>query len=174
MIDLDDFKTINDSLGHPAGDDLLCTVANRLVACLREGDIAARLGGDEFAVILERTWTAADAAKVAERILASLSQPVRVAETEVALAPASASPSAMRRPGTPMSSSATPTWRCTSRKPPGSGGAPCMRPRCTPRPCTGCSSPRSFGWRSSAARSGDVPTGRRTGHRQRGGVGSAG
>ncbi len=85
MIDLDDFKTINDSLGHPAGDDLLCTVANRLVACLREGDIAARLGGDEFAVILERTWTAADAAKVAERILASLSQPVRVAETEVAL-----------------------------------------------------------------------------------------
>lgn len=85
MIDLDDFKTINDSLGHPAGDDLLCAVASRLVSCLREGDIAARLGGDEFAVILEHTWTVADAAGVAERILARLSEPVQVGGTDIVL-----------------------------------------------------------------------------------------
>lgn len=83
MIDLDDFKTINDSLGHPAGDELLCEVARRLVDCLREGDIAARLGGDEFAVILERTWVPDDAANVAQRILDTLAEPVTLGTTEV-------------------------------------------------------------------------------------------
>ncbi|TXH44235.1 MAG: EAL domain-containing protein [Actinobacteria bacterium] len=83
MIDLDDFKHVNDSLGHPAGDALLRTVANRLRDCLREGDTAARLGGDEFAVILENTWSVKDATTVAERILTKLCEPVQLGTTEV-------------------------------------------------------------------------------------------
>ena len=85
MIDLDDFKHVNDSLGHPAGDELLRTVARRLTECLREGDTAARLGGDEFAVILDNTWAASDAGQVAARILAAISAPIMLGTTEVAV-----------------------------------------------------------------------------------------
>lgn len=83
MIDLDDFKAVNDTLGHPAGDELLRTVAHRLTDSLREGDTPARLGGDEFAVILENTWSVSDAKVVAQRILDRLSQPVKLGDTEV-------------------------------------------------------------------------------------------
>ena len=74
LVDLDEFKLVNDSLGHGAGDELLTAVAERIRACLRRQDTAARLGGDEFGILLED----ADrdlAAEVAERILGALRQP---------------------------------------------------------------------------------------------------
>jgi diguanylate cyclase (GGDEF)-like protein len=75
LIDLDDFKTVNDTLGHAVGDGLLVAVAERLRHCVRPGDTVARLGGDEFAVLLERARSDA-VVEVAERILASLRRPV--------------------------------------------------------------------------------------------------
>jgi diguanylate cyclase (GGDEF)-like protein len=78
FIDLDDFKTVNDSLGHSAGDALLIAVAERLGGCLRDGDIASRLGGDEFAVLLDGIEGIETAVVVADRILQSLDRPVSV------------------------------------------------------------------------------------------------
>jgi diguanylate cyclase (GGDEF)-like protein len=74
FVDLDDFKTINDTLGHSAGDELLAAVAERVRACVRPGDLAARLGGDEFGILLE---VAADdaAEQVALRLVAALQTP---------------------------------------------------------------------------------------------------
>lgn len=83
LIDLDDFKMVNDSLGHPAGDLLLRTVARRLESSLRHGDTAARLGGDEFAVILENTASVKDGEKVAQRILAEIQSPIMLGATQV-------------------------------------------------------------------------------------------
>jgi diguanylate cyclase (GGDEF)-like protein/PAS domain S-box-containing protein len=78
FIDLDDFKTVNDSLGHPAGDLLLTTVSARLSECLRPGDTAARLGGDEFAVLIEELAHPDDATLVAKRIVDALQAPAMV------------------------------------------------------------------------------------------------
>jgi diguanylate cyclase (GGDEF)-like protein len=75
-MDLDDFKTINDSLGHAAGDSVLLEMAKRLDASIRPSDTAARFGGDEFAVLLEDVGSAQDAADTAKRILESLAQPL--------------------------------------------------------------------------------------------------
>ncbi len=74
-IDLDNFKFINDSLGHDAGDLLLVAVSERLKACLRPGDTVARLGGDEFAILLEDVTDVSDATQVAERIAEALQIP---------------------------------------------------------------------------------------------------
>ena len=80
FLDLDDFKLVNDSLGHGAGDELLVAVAARLMGSLRTGDTAARFGGDEFAVLLEETNDPEDAYLAAERILADLRPPLWVKE----------------------------------------------------------------------------------------------
>ena len=75
FIDLDFFKQVNDTLGHLAGDSLLQQVAERLTACVRQGDTVARLAGDEFTVILEDIAEARDSAVVAHKILALLAEP---------------------------------------------------------------------------------------------------
>jgi diguanylate cyclase (GGDEF)-like protein len=77
FLDLDDFKTVNDSLGHSAGDEMLVAVAERLSGCLRQSDMAARFGGDEFAVLLEDTGRK-EAEVTAKRILRTLAVPVDV------------------------------------------------------------------------------------------------
>jgi diguanylate cyclase (GGDEF)-like protein/PAS domain S-box-containing protein len=83
LLDLDDFKLVNDSMGHQAGDRLLVTVAERLRACLRPMDTAARLGGDEFAVLLEDVRGVEGAIEVAERIIDLLRLPVLLGGNEV-------------------------------------------------------------------------------------------
>jgi diguanylate cyclase (GGDEF)-like protein len=79
LLDIDEFKAINDSHGHHAGDQLLRAVADRLRSCVREGDAAARLGGDEFALLLDRTGGEADAVAVAERLMRDFETRIEVA-----------------------------------------------------------------------------------------------
>ena len=83
FLDLDDFKEINDSLGHVAGDEVLVQVAERLRSCLRDGDTAARLGGDEFVVVCEGLHDPREASGVAERIDRALSAPIVAGATQL-------------------------------------------------------------------------------------------
>jgi len=78
FVDLDDFKKINDSLGHTVGDKLLQSVASRLVACVRRSDTVSRLGGDEFVVLLYQVEHAEDAAFISKKILSSLTEPFSI------------------------------------------------------------------------------------------------
>jgi diguanylate cyclase (GGDEF)-like protein len=75
LLDLDGFKRVNDSLGHPAGDALLVQVAERLLNATRGSDTIARLGGDEFAILLENVRTPNEVSRVADRVLAAVSAP---------------------------------------------------------------------------------------------------
>jgi diguanylate cyclase (GGDEF)-like protein/PAS domain S-box-containing protein len=83
FLDIDDFKTINDSLGHGAGDTALIDVAKRLSASIRTSDTAARFGGDEFVVLLEDLDSTQTAVDVAERVLEDLRRPLMVAGKEL-------------------------------------------------------------------------------------------
>jgi diguanylate cyclase (GGDEF)-like protein len=83
FIDIDDFKTVNDSLGHAAGDELLCAIADRIGHCLRPGDVAARLGGDEFAVLLIGIDDPTAAVRISERVIEALREPFIIAKEEV-------------------------------------------------------------------------------------------
>ncbi|WP_343622362.1 putative bifunctional diguanylate cyclase/phosphodiesterase [Roseateles puraquae] len=104
VIDLDGFKTVNDSLGHPAGDELLICVAERLQARLRHKDCLGRLGGDEFLLIIENAAQADDLGQIARDVLAAVSEPVALscgrdayltASIGISLFPDSESPTAV-------------------------------------------------------------------------------
>jgi diguanylate cyclase (GGDEF)-like protein/PAS domain S-box-containing protein len=83
FIDLDNFKVINDSLGHKAGDQLLVAVAERLKTCLRPEDTAGRLGGDEFTILVENISSVGEVVEIAERIADILQTPFTLEEQEV-------------------------------------------------------------------------------------------
>ncbi len=75
-LDLDDFKRVNDSLGHDAGDALLKQIAERLSGCVRSSDIVARLGGDEFGILLLESESVRDVSRIAEKLIDTIKQPV--------------------------------------------------------------------------------------------------
>ncbi|WP_052807875.1 bacteriohemerythrin [Methyloterricola oryzae] len=92
FIDLDNFKALNDTMGHEAGDQLLIEVAQRLQACARKTDTVARLGGDEFVLMLktlsaDEMQAVAQAQTIAEKVLARINQPVSLGEKEVVISP---------------------------------------------------------------------------------------
>ena len=87
FMDLDHFKEVNDTLGHAAGDRLLQVVTERLAASVREGDTVARVGGDEFVIVLVDLHQLADAARVAEKIIAAVSSGCRIEGSELHVVP---------------------------------------------------------------------------------------
>lgn len=94
-LDLDQFKSVNDALGHHIGDELLKLVGERLRGCTRELDVVARMGGDEFAIIMTQMEQAADAATLSKRIRDSVIKPIRSRGTRSS--PISASAFQLRR-----------------------------------------------------------------------------
>lgn len=83
FIDLDNFKTVNDTLGHDVGDKLLQLVAERLSNTVRFGDVVCRIGGDEFAIILENVSELSVASMIAEKCIASLFEPIEISGNEL-------------------------------------------------------------------------------------------
>jgi diguanylate cyclase (GGDEF)-like protein len=82
MMDLDNFKNINDSFGHPTGDDMLRQMSERLKPMLRIGDTLARMGGDEFTVILRDVASEAEAVAFASKLMAKIAEPMRIQDKE--------------------------------------------------------------------------------------------
>ena len=78
FLDLYGLKTVNDSLGHKAGDEVLCTVAKRLKKLFRNSDTVARFGGDEFSIIFDQLKSAKDAEILAEKILDTFATPIQL------------------------------------------------------------------------------------------------
>ena len=82
VVDLDNFKLINDREGHRVGDEVLCAVAARLRSCIREADMVARHGGDEFVVLVPELHDTQDAVRVAEKIIAGIAAPIPIEDRE--------------------------------------------------------------------------------------------
>ncbi|MBV1889453.1 MAG: EAL domain-containing protein [Gammaproteobacteria bacterium] len=87
FMDLDHFKNVNDTLGHAAGDQLLCEVGKRLQSCVRTIDLVARIGGDEFTMLVEDLATGTDASNVADKVLTALREPFSIGGIEVMVTP---------------------------------------------------------------------------------------
>ncbi len=83
FVDLDDFKVVNDTMGHGVGDELLVAVAARLAASVRQSDTAARLGGDEFALLIDDAADPEAVDAFAERIVAAFTEPFTLSEAKV-------------------------------------------------------------------------------------------
>jgi len=83
FLDLDGFKDINDTLGHPAGDALIVTIAQRLKSVVRNDDLVARFGGDEFAILQRNLTTPADAGTLAEKVRTAVADPVSIGQDDV-------------------------------------------------------------------------------------------
>ena len=83
FVDLDHFKTVNDTLGHEAGDAVLVRCAQRMTDVVRGGDTVARLGGDEFVILLEDITDEADVVKLAERVVRSLAEPIQIGHRQL-------------------------------------------------------------------------------------------
>lgn len=86
FLDLDNFKRINDTLGHSVGDELLVAVARRLEVCVRRGDVVARMGGDEFTIVLEDIENVRNATRIAEEMLSMVSKPFKLTGVEISTA----------------------------------------------------------------------------------------
>ena len=87
FIDIDDFKTINDTLGHEAGDEVLRQIASRLQSAVRDGDLLSRLAGDEFTILLRNVDTVDDAMAAATRIVNALNSPVMLDDLPLTISP---------------------------------------------------------------------------------------
>ena len=140
-LDLDHFKDVNDTLGHPVGDLLLQLVARRLRTTIREADTVARFGGDEFALIAINILDPMDAAGLADKIVKAINEPFTIRATRYGSAPVSVLPLMGRTQRTPRRCCRTPIWRCTgpNRKDAGRTGS---SPTRWTRKC-------GLGWRSA-------------------------
>lgn len=136
FLDLDRFKTVNDSLGHMAGDHLLVEIARRLESVMRPGDTVSRLGGDEFAILLDDLGDAAEAEAVAVRLQRELTMPCDLGGhqvfTTVSIGIALSSTEYHR----PEDSCATRTRRCIAPKSSARLDTRCSSRRCMPTPWT--------------------------------------
>jgi diguanylate cyclase (GGDEF)-like protein/PAS domain S-box-containing protein len=83
MVGLDNFKRVNDSLGHQAGDTVLCEISRRLKTCIRKSDTVGRMGGDEFVILLPDLHSEKDADEVSQKILSAIAQPLRIGKHEI-------------------------------------------------------------------------------------------
>ena len=153
LVDLDEFKRVNDTLGHATGDELLVEVARRLLGSVRAGDVVARLGGDEFAIVAADAGGTAGLTTMAERLVASLEARSRSAASRCGRGRASASRRTLRASPIRTSCSPGPTWPSTPpRRPGATPGASSARPCASGRGTTRRSS-ATCGARSSAASS---------------------